>query len=115
MQGQSFHQDNDSRGLGDAILGDGRFLIVVVGLCLVLAGGFAIFQSATGHFLPHDIEFLGMAATQLCGINECRVVHFMFHDRVSFGGVLIGIGALYLWLAEFPLKRHEAWGWWTLA
>jgi hypothetical protein len=37
----------------------------------------------------------------------------MFHDRVSFGGVLISIGTLYLWLAEFPLKEGRAWAWWT--
>jgi hypothetical protein len=36
----------------------------------------------------------------------------MFHDRVSFGGSLIAIAVLYLWLAEFPLKAGEAWAWW---
>jgi hypothetical protein len=39
----------------------------------------------------------------------------MFHDRVSFGGVLIAIGTLYLWLAEFPLRRGEEWSWWVFA
>lgn len=107
--------DFDRRGLLDALLGEGRFLVILTGLCLVLAGGFALFLSATGHFLPHDIAFLGMTADELCGINECRIVHFMFHDRVSFGAVLIAIGSLYMWLAEFPLKHHEAWAWWTLA
>lgn len=115
MKPSSQSIDVDPRGLVAALLGDGRFLIVVTGLCLVQAGGFALFQSATGHFLPHDIEFLGMTARQLCGINGCRVVHFMFHDRVSFGGVLIAIGAMYMWLAEFPLKHGDAWAWWTLA
>src|SRR6185369_3988763 len=84
------------------------------GLCLALSGAFALFQSATGHFLPHDIEFLEMSAKDLCGISECRIVHFMFHDRVSFGGALIAIAVLYLWLAEFPLKAKQAWTWWTL-
>ena len=37
-----------------------------------------------------------------------------FHDRVSFGGTLIAIGVLYLWLLEFPLRRGEEWAWWTL-
>jgi len=32
---------------------------------------------------------------KLCGVNQCRIVHFMFHDRVSFGGSLIAIGFLY--------------------
>ncbi|MGE3317441.1 MAG: hypothetical protein AB7O26_20185 [Planctomycetaceae bacterium] len=104
----------DSRDLFEAFIGDGRPLIVFTALCLALAGGFALFQSATGHFLPHDIAFLAMAPEQLCGINECRIVHFMIHDRVSFGGALIAISVLYFWLSEFPLKEGKPWAWWTL-
>ena len=36
----------------------------------------------------------------------------MFHDRVAFGGALVSIGALHMWLAEFPLRNREAWAWW---
>jgi MFS family permease len=104
--------DRDNRGLIEALIGDGRPLLVFAGLCLVLAGGFALFLSATHRFLPHDVQFLGMTAEQLCGIQNCRVVYFMFHDRVSFGGALIAIGSLYVWLAEFPLRKGEAWAWW---
>src|SRR5690606_36725417 len=32
---------------------------------------------------------------------------------VAFGGSLIAIGTLYLWLAAFPLALGEAWAWWT--
>src|SRR5579872_4685618 len=96
------------------MVGDGRPLISLSGLCLALSGAFAIFQSATGHFLPHDTEFLKMLPQDLCKINECRIVHFMFHDRVSFGGSLIAIAVLYLWIAEFPLRAAQAWAWWTL-
>jgi hypothetical protein len=39
----------------------------------------------------------------------------MIHDRISFGGVLIAIGTVYVWLTLFPLRRHEAWAWWALA
>ena len=94
------------------MIGDGRPLLAIVALSLMLSGGFAIFQCATGHFLPHDVRFLGMDKEKLCGINQCRIVHFMFHDRVSFGGSLIAIGCLYLWLLEFPMRRNEAWAWW---
>jgi hypothetical protein len=37
----------------------------------------------------------------------------MIHDRVSFGGAILGVGVLYLWLAEFPLSAGQAWAWWT--
>ncbi len=114
MESSSQQNDYDGRGLMTALQGDGRFLIALTGFFLILVGGFAVFQSATGQFLPHDIAFLGMTAGELCEINGCRVVHFMFHDRVSFGGVLLAIGAIYMWLAEFPLKHGKAWAWWTL-
>ncbi len=39
----------------------------------------------------------------------------MFHDRVAFGGVLLALGVLYLWLVEFPLRGGAAWAWWVLA
>ncbi len=55
-----------------------------------------------------------MSAADLCGIDQCRIVHFMMHDRVSFGGSLIGIATFYLWLAEFPLRAGNAWAWWAL-
>ena len=73
---------------------------------------FALFQSATGHFCRTTRQFLQMAPEDLCSINECRIVHFMFHDRVSFGGSLIAIAVLYWWLAAFPLEAAEAWAWW---
>ena len=102
----------DDRGLLQALLADGRPLLIFTGLSLVLSGAFALFLSAAGQFLPHDIQFLGMTAEQLCAVKECRVVRFMFHDRVAFGGALVAIGSLYMWLAEFPLRRGEAWAWW---
>ena len=106
--------DRNSRGFVQSLIDDGRPLISLTGVCLALSGGFALFQSATGHFLPHDIEFLQMTPRDLCNINECRIVHFMFHDRASFGGALIAIASLYLWIAEFPLKAGRAWSWWAL-
>jgi hypothetical protein len=105
----------DNRGFFQALIGDGRPPLSFTGLCLILSGAFALMQSASGHFLPHDVAYLGMTAEQLCSHNQCKVVHFMFHDRVSFGGAIIGIGIMYLWLAEFPLKRGEPWAWWVIA
>ncbi|CAN5645908.1 hypothetical protein BH10CYA1_BH10CYA1_14360 [soil metagenome] len=104
---------HSSRQFLSALIADGRPLLSLTGVALVMAGGFAIFLSATGAFLPQDTEFLGMQVRDLCKIGECRTVHFMFHDRVSFGGVVIAIGTLYLWLTEFPLKEGCAWAWWT--
>lgn len=105
----------DDRGFLPTLIGDGRSLLTLSALILIGAGGFAVFQASTGHFLPHDTAFLGMTSAQLCTLHGCRIVHFMVHDRVSFGGVLIAIGTMYLWLSEFPLRRRESWAWWAFA
>jgi hypothetical protein len=97
------------------LIGDGRALLKLNGLGLILAGLFAVYLSVTEQFLPHDLAFLGMTAAELCAIADCRIVHFMFHNRVSLGGAAIGVGTLHLWLAEFPLRQRQAWAWWLLA
>ncbi|MDB6078647.1 MAG: hypothetical protein JWO82_2394 [Akkermansiaceae bacterium] len=104
----------DSRSFFAALTGDGRPLILFTALALGLSGGAAIFLSVTGHFLPHDVEFLGMEPIALCHLNQCRIVHFMIHDRMSFGGVLMALAVLYAWLALFPLREGKSWAWWTL-
>jgi hypothetical protein len=95
-------------------VGDGRPLIIVVGLALIASGLFAIFLALRREFLPHDIAFLGMTDRQLCSLLDCRVVRFMVHDRTAFGGTLVAIGTLYTWLAAVPLARREAWAWWAV-
>lgn len=102
----------EHQGLLQALMGDGRPLLIFTGLSLILSGGFALFLAATGHFLPHDTQFLGMSIEQLCVVQNCRIVGFMIHDRTAFGGALIAIGLLYFWLAEFPLRQAEPWAWW---
>lgn len=104
---------SDDRGFLEALIGDGRALLNLVALTLIGCGGFAIFQAASGGFLPQDVAFLGMSADQLCSMQGCRILHFMVHDRVSFGGVLIATGIMYLWLSEFPLRNRESWAWWA--
>jgi hypothetical protein len=106
------YMTTDDRGVFEAVISDGRPLLLFTGLALILSGGFAIFIAATGHFLPQDSQFLGMTVTELCALHHCRVVHFMMHDRVAWGGSLIAVGAIYMWLAEFPLRQREAWAWW---
>jgi hypothetical protein len=103
----------DNRGILEALLGDGRFLLSLTGFVLALSGGFAIVQSLSGHFLPHDTQALGFDAQALAAAANHRVVYFMFHDRVAFGGTLLAIGFAYWFLAEFPLRAGEPWAWWT--
>jgi hypothetical protein len=108
-------QHRASPGLIGLLIGDGRPLLSAVGFGLVVAGGFALFIAGRGELLPHDIAYLGLTPQALCELNECRIVHFMMHDRVSFGGSLIAIGVMYLWLVAGPIASGQRWAWSVLA
>jgi dihydroorotate dehydrogenase len=97
------------RPLGIGVLG-----VALTGLALAGSGLLALVLAATVKLLPNDVAYLGMTMADLCERNECRIVHFMAHDRVSFGGSILSIGLIYLWMAFGPLRRGEAWSWWTL-
>ena len=101
------------RGLIRELIGDGRPALSLTAVGLLFSGLFAIFLSIRREFLPHDVSYLGMSAAELCRLADCRVVRFMFHDRVAFGGTLISIAVLYFWLAAFPLLEGAAWAWWA--
>jgi len=103
----------DDRGILEALLSDGRFLLSLTSFVLVLSGGFAIFQSFTGYFLPQDVHALGFDAQRLAAMANLHVVKFMFHDRVAFGGTLLAIGLAYWYLAEYPMRACQPWAWWT--
>ena len=91
----------------------GAYLVGFTGLVLVGSGIAALFLAGTVKLLPYDITYLGMTMDDLCARNACRIVHFMAHDRVSWGGSLISVGTLYVWLGAVPLRRGDVWAWWT--
>jgi hypothetical protein len=105
----------DERSILNAVLSDGTPLIALTGVALLLSGGFAVMQSIYGELLPQDSHAIGMNAAVLAHAANSRLLGFIFHDRVAYGGTLISIGAGYLWLATFPLKDRERWAWWALA
>lgn len=45
---------NDDRGLLDGLIGDGRPLLMLLGVGLILSGLFGLFLGISGQFLPHD-------------------------------------------------------------
>jgi hypothetical protein len=105
---ETSHRDPN---LFSLLVDDGRPLLSLTGIALILSGFFAIFLAARREFLPHDIAYLGIDAASLCRLANCRIVGFMFHDRVAFGGTLISIGVIYLWLAAHPLRDGARWAW----
>lgn len=102
-------------GLWRTLSGDGRPLLAFFAVGLGLAGAFAWFVSVAGETLPHELRFLGMAAAELRGLADGRIADFMTHDRVAFGGTLIALAVLYLWIVAVPLRAGERWAWWLVA
>lgn len=105
---------NSQSGIYKFFVKDGIGPFLLLGISLIFGGIFLLVQSYLGNFLPHDIEALGMNAQQLTFFKEGRILNFMFHDRVSFGGALVTVGILYLWVALFPLRKKEKWAWYVL-
>jgi len=97
----------DRRGFFEGLAGDGRPLLMFTGIVLALAGGFCIVSIGDRGIPAAGCGVSGMTARDLCSLDQCRIVHFMFHDRVAFGGSLIALGSLYLWMAEFPLRQRS--------
>ena len=93
----------------------GRSFLLLAAMALGASGAFGIAQSMSGAFLPHDTAWLGMTAAELGHHHGGRIVGFMFHDRVSFGGTLLAVAVLYVWLARGPIHDGHRWAWWTLA
>jgi hypothetical protein len=102
-------------GLVDVLVGDGRPLLGLFAIGLGLAGAFAWFLSAVGEALPHELRFLGLTLPELRGLAGGRVMDFMTHDRVAFGGTLLAMAVIYLWLVAVPLRHGERWAWSAIA
>ncbi len=105
----------DDRSLAGLLVGDGRPLLALFAAGLALAGAFAWFLSAVGEALPHELRFLGLTLEQLRSLADGRVMDFMTHDRVAFGGTLIAMAVVYMWLVAGPLAAGERWAWWLIA
>ena len=106
---------NDDHSLGAILVDDGLPLLALFAVGLAQVGAFAWFLSAVGEALPHELRFLGLSLEELRALADGRVADFMTHDRVAFGGTLIALGVLYLWLIAVPLARGEPWAWWLIA
>ncbi len=99
--------------IASRVLGDGRFLLSLVGLSLLFSGCFAIFVALTRYFLPHDIVYIGYDAYQIEPTNP-GLVDFMFHNRAAWGGSLLALGTVWLWLVAYPLGQGIRASWWIL-
>ena len=107
--------ERERRGVIGDWVADGTALLSVAALGLLAAGLFAWFLAVTNQLLPHDLAWLTITEDELRRVADGRLIHFMAHDRAAFGGTLIAIAVLDLWLVRVPLADGRAWAWWTLA
>lgn len=96
-----------SAAVGTTLLFGSAVAIVALGLAY-------LFLAATVTLLPHETSYLGMGVSELCNIDECRLVDFIAHGRACNGGALVAVGIMFAWLTVGPLRRRESWAWWTL-
>ena len=80
---------------------------MLIGLTMVATGlGGAVISSSDSVLLGYDRAFLG-GGTEVLDVG--RLLPFVRHDRISFAGVGLSIGILYLALAWWGLRRGARW------
>jgi hypothetical protein len=80
--------------------------IVAVGLMVAGVGAGAIALGPV--LLEYDRDYLGATVTNLHHVNE-HLIGFLQHDRITMAGNMIGIGILYLALAQ-AMRQGYRWG-----
>lgn len=85
---------------------------LLIGLALVATGVGAAAISFGPVLLGYDRAFLG-GGTELLDVG--RLLPFVRHDRITFAGVGLSIGLLYLALAWWGVRRGVRWARATLA
>jgi hypothetical protein len=93
--------------LGWAFLAATGWMLIVIGLA-------AFGTAASIRVLPHEAHFLDSTVSELVFRDHAgNLIGYMMHNRVSFGGALIAIGLLYVWMANVLLREGAAWAWWA--
>lgn len=84
------------------------FWALLLGISMLVGGLLALAIASTRVVLPYDETFSGLSREQLAAAND-RLLAFMAHDRVSLAGTMIAIGALYVPLSLFGIRRGLHW------
>lgn len=80
----------------------------LLGAAMLIGSMLALIFAATRVVLPYDEAFVGLTRGQLGAINV-RLLPFMSHDRVSLAGTMLAIGAVYLMLSLYGIRRGLHW------
>lgn len=91
----------------------GQLLVVIEGAALLTAGAVISWIGATSVFVPEDLEFLRTTSASLHGAHP-RLVPLVAHDRATFGGMLLAVGASTTLMGLWGWRRGQSWVWWSL-
>ncbi|MEI8382101.1 MAG: hypothetical protein WCJ09_18365 [Planctomycetota bacterium] len=91
----------------------GQLSFVIHGAVLVTAGLIISGVGCTVVFVPEDLEFMSICASDLSKANP-RLIPLIAHDRASFGGTLIATGIAVLLTALWGFREGARWQWWML-
>ena len=91
----------------------GQLSFVIHGAVLVTAGLIISGVGCTVVFVPEDLEFMNLCASDLSDANP-RLIPLIAHDRASFGGTLIATGIAVLLTALWGFREGARWQWWML-
>lgn len=88
----------------------GRSLLLI-GAAATTVAGLAILRVGVGDtFVPEDLEFIGLSASELQEVNP-RLTSLLAHDRAGFGGGVLTMGLttmICLWCGRPSRHLHQA-------
>jgi hypothetical protein len=91
----------------------GQLLLVIQGAGLIAAGLTIASIGVTHVFVHTDLEFMHTTSEALEAVSP-RLLPMVAHDRATFGGMLVAVGAVVLLTALWGFRQGQAWLWWTL-
>src|SRR5262249_7928581 len=93
---------------GHAVTERKWFWTTLMSAGLLIGSVLALLIASTKVILPYDETFVRMTRADLAAVNS-RLLAFLAHDRVSLAGAMVTLGAAYLGLSLWGVRRGLHW------
>lgn len=91
----------------------GQLAFVLHGGALILAGLTILTFGMSVVFVPQDITYLGIRASDIAAFDE-QLTSLIAHDRATFGGMLVSGGIALMLTSMWSFRHGDRWLLWTL-